>query len=92
MSILQRIAAGFLLALAAVFFTIGVRQHFPVTSNCMVIHRPKKGCPPGYTQESEPRFTEKDGSKKYACISQDRGREICIDFLDPGESATYAGF
>ena len=53
---------------------------------CAAIHEPKGGCPTGYTKESSPRFTERDGSKEYACVSHDLHKEACLDELDPGES------
>lgn len=51
---------------------------------CGVIHMPKQGCPEGYIRELYPRFTERNGSKEFACI--DRLKEQCTDVLMPGES------
>ena len=53
---------------------------------CNVIHEPKGGCPSGYGREFEPRFTEKNGAKEYACVSHEAAKEGCIDELRPGES------
>jgi hypothetical protein len=53
---------------------------------CAIIHKPSSGCPGGYVQEKRPRFTERDGSKEFACISRDPSKEPCTDVLKPGES------
>jgi hypothetical protein len=52
---------------------------------CQIIHQPKQGCPSGYVREDSPRFTEKDGSKEFACLSSDPTKESCTDVLRPGE-------
>jgi hypothetical protein len=60
-------------------------SHTPDLS-CNIVHETKQGCPQGYQRESKPRFTEKDGSKQFACVSQDKSKEQCVDVLKPGES------
>jgi hypothetical protein len=55
-------------------------------SLCALIHKPKSGCPQGYVQEKQPSFTERDGSREFACISDDPKKKNCIDELRPGES------
>lgn len=50
---------------------------------CGVIHAPQQGCPAGYVKEARPRFTEKDGSKEFACV--DKNKPQCFDVLKPGE-------
>lgn len=55
-------------------------------SQCAVIHYPKRGCPKGYAQAKWPRFIERDGSRLFACVSEDRAKQSCIDELRPGES------
>lgn len=65
----------------------GAPQDFTLLDGqCMVIHRPAKGCPPGYKPYSEPTFTEKDGSKQFACWTDDPSKEPCIDTLRSGET------
>lgn len=61
----------------------------PNLSSCRVIHRPANGCPQGYRQEDKPRFTERDGSKQYACLSDDVTKEMCTDVLKSGESEEF---
>jgi hypothetical protein len=58
-------------------------------NECVLIHKPKSGCPAGYVQEKRPRFTERDGSKQFACLSDDPSKEPCTDVLMPGESEDY---
>ena len=53
---------------------------------CSVIHEPKGGCPSGFTKEPNPRFTEKDGKREYACVSDDPKKEPCTDEIRGGES------
>lgn len=56
-------------------------------SKCAVVHEPKDGCPDGYEKEVSPRFTEKDGTKQYACVANENlKRENCTDVLMPGET------
>jgi hypothetical protein len=55
-------------------------------SSCAVIHKPESGCPSGYALEKSPRFTERDGSKQFACVSRDPSKDHCTDILRPGES------
>jgi hypothetical protein len=55
-------------------------------SECALVHRPKSGCPQGYVQEDRPSFTEQDGSREFACISDNPAKKRCIDELRPGES------
>ncbi len=55
-------------------------------SVCSVIHKPQSGCPNGYVEEKRPRFTERDGSKQFACISDDPKKQGCLDVLKPGET------
>lgn len=63
------------------------RDYVAATDNhCAVIHKPKAGCPKGYVQEKRPSFTEKDGSRVFACVSDDPAKAMCIDELRPGES------
>jgi hypothetical protein len=63
------------------------------SSNCAVIHKPAKAeCPKGYAQESTPRFTEREGSKEFACVSGDPTKEQCTDMLKGGESETFRLF
>lgn len=57
----------------------------PEPQQCAVIHRPAAGCPAGYSAEVEPRFTEPDGSKQFACVSRDPHKQDCTDVLHPGE-------
>jgi hypothetical protein len=55
-------------------------------TTCSVIHEPKSGCPKGYTRELEPRFTERDHSKEFACVAKDPEQyQACTDVLRPGE-------
>lgn len=57
--------------------------------SCAVIHESKTmGCPRGYTREADPRFTEKDGSKQFACVASVQ-KPPCIDVLEPGESVKF---
>ena len=57
---------------------------------CAVIHKPTKAaCPAGYVQEATPRFTERDGSKEFACLSDDPTKEQCTDMLKAGESMEF---
>jgi hypothetical protein len=53
---------------------------------CAVIHESKQGCPQGYVREKHQRFTEKDGSREYACVSDDLAKPGCTDVLRPGET------
>jgi hypothetical protein len=55
---------------------------------CSTIHEPKPGagCPSGYVKEKRPRFTERDGSKEYACVSIDPNKSSCMDVLRSGET------
>lgn len=64
------------------------KQQTSETLECSVIHAPIAGCPTGYKRESSPRFTERDGSKEYACVSRDQKKEPCVDVLKAGESMT----
>jgi hypothetical protein len=59
---------------------------------CNVIHEPAKGCPQGYVRENKPRFTERDGSTIFACVSHDPKKERCTDELRSGESVTIQLF
>jgi hypothetical protein len=61
-------------------------------SRCAVVHKPAAGCPPNYTLEPKPRFTERDGSKEFACVSRDPTTEPCTDVLKAGESETIELF
>lgn len=54
--------------------------------DCNVIHRPERGCPAGYQMETYPRFTERDGTKEFACVTDDPAKEPCVDVLKPGET------
>lgn len=78
------------LAIAALFvlISIGLVGCAPDLT-CNVIHEPKGGCPAGYEREATPRFTEKDGSKEYACVARVAGKEQCTDVLKPGETETF---
>jgi hypothetical protein len=58
----------------------------PESSVCAVVHENPAGCPAGYMREKQPRFTEKNGSKQFACVSRDPAKQNCIDVLKPGES------
>jgi hypothetical protein len=60
-----------------------------VDTTCAVIHQPKTGCPTGYVRESKPRFTERNGSREYACAARDPKKEQCFDVLKPGESVGF---
>lgn len=51
-------------------------------SECGTIHKPKQGCPAGFTEV--PDFFEREGKKSPACI--DPKRPQCVDVLYPGES------
>ncbi|SRR6266704_2503219 len=54
--------------------------------HCTVIHKPKKGCPPGWSEDRDV-FKEKDGSKQSACHApEDSTLPGCFDYLNPGES------
>lgn len=78
----------FALALALLLVA---RKHYDdleqeAVSRCAIIHEPKSGCPKGFSREPKPRFTERDGSKEFACIAgDDMGKEMCIDVLKSGE-------
>jgi hypothetical protein len=63
-----------------------VHAHDKSPSACAIIHKPASGCPKGYTQEKRPYFTEKDGSKEFACLAADPSKESCVDVLKAGES------
>lgn len=89
--------ALFVLIVAILVFDIGLiarHKHSPEKpSNCAVIHKPAKGdCPQGYIRETVPRFTERDGSKEFACLSADPAKEQCTDMLKAGESVTFRLF
>jgi hypothetical protein len=79
----MRTASGILLLLMAT--GCGKPSLKSPSLKCSTIHEPKGGCPTGYTKESSPRFTERNGSKEYACVSPDPNKEGCTDYLDPGE-------
>lgn len=86
-----------ILIVAILVFDIALiarHKHSPAKpSNCAVIHKPAKAeCPKGYTQEQTPRFTERDGSKEFACLSVDGTKENCTDMLKAGESVTFRLF
>jgi hypothetical protein len=80
--------------LAFDFVLIARHKHLvEKSSNCAVIHKPAKAeCPKGYTQEQTPRFTERNGSKEFACVSADPAKEQCTDMLKAGESVTFRLF
>jgi hypothetical protein len=54
--------------------------------SCAVIYEPSTGCPRGYVKDEKPIFTERDGTREFACMSSDTSKESCIDVLMPGES------
>ena len=58
----------------------------PPAGQCAVIHKPASGCPKGYVAEKAARFTERDGSKQFACVSSDPAKKQCTDVLKAGES------
>lgn len=82
----------FVCILFALNFAIWVRlrraKHFAQADalHCNIIHEPKSGCPSGYTREAKPRFTEKNGSKQFACVSTDPNKAACVDVIWPGEN------
>jgi hypothetical protein len=85
---LLRLLSVLTLAMLIANIALHVRRKYlhDKSQQCAVIHKPAKAeCPKGYTQEQTPRFTEKDGSKVFACFSQDSTKSDCIDFLAPGE-------
>jgi hypothetical protein len=87
----------FVLIVAILVFDIVLiarHKHSPEKpSNCAVIHKPAKGdCPQGYIRETVPRFTERDGSKEFACLSADPTKEQCTDMLKAGESMEFRLF
>jgi hypothetical protein len=55
---------------------------------CVIIHKPKTGCPPGSVLQSD-FFTEQDGSHLDACAFNDAFHEQCVDELRPGESVGF---
>ena len=59
---------------------------------CAIIHEPATGCPTGYLREKTARFTEKDGTKQFACVAHDPAKERCTDVLNPGESESIMLF
>jgi hypothetical protein len=78
------------------FVKVGVmlyRAQQSLALTCAIVHRPKSGeCPLGYLPEIKPRFTERDGSKQYACVSTDPAKAFCTDVLKSGESETLEFF
>jgi hypothetical protein len=77
------------MALAIFFVLMFAPYHVAPDTTCSTIHRPKSGCPKGYAQEKHPRFTEKDGSHQFACVSRDPAKEPCLDELRPGETVRF---
>jgi hypothetical protein len=72
------------LGIGLLLMTVGCQSKPDLT--CRTIHEPKTGCPNGYVRDKKPIFTERDGSKQYACRSDDVRKEGCIDMLKAGES------
>lgn len=86
----------FATALTLLIFIIGLVIHVKHLTqpslSCAVLHRPKDGCPKGYVPEAFPRFTDRDGSKEFACVSSDPKKEPCTDMLKSGERASNTDF
>lgn len=56
--------------------------------DAQIIHKPKTGCPTGYTL-AVAAFLERDGSSLDACVSNTR-KKYSIDVLNPGESCCHS--
>jgi hypothetical protein len=52
---------------------------------CGIIHKPKAGCPAGYTETPE-FFGQENGKSLPACVSPTKPQ--CIDYIAPGEGFT----
>lgn len=62
---------------------VGCSEHPDLS--CGTIHKPKGGCPAGYTETPE-FFGQKSGKALPACVNPTKPQ--CIDYLMPGEGMT----
>lgn len=76
----MRICLLVLLALLGIVL-VGCTDQEPVATTG-IIHRPRTGCPAGYTEV--PNVFERGGVLSAACV--DPTRDHVIDYLNPGES------
>jgi hypothetical protein len=86
----RTLAIGPFVALAAVgiwwYITPNDRtdSHYPLFSQCHLIHKPAAGCPEG-SQLMQAFFTKKDKTTADACYVAAAPKQ-CIDILHPGEA------